>query len=85
MPSSDITVSATYKPLPTYTLTVKRGNGSGDYSEGDTIAIETDPAPADSVFDQWTGDIETVDSPLNGIIFDSGVMRESRLQILYLS
>jgi hypothetical protein len=56
MPDSNITVSATYKELPTYTLTVENGSGGGDYYENDTVTIEADPAPEGKEFDRWSGD-----------------------------
>ncbi len=60
MPASDITITATYKPLPTYTLTVENGSGDGDYLEDATANISADGAPAGQEFDQWTGDISNV-------------------------
>ncbi len=59
MPSEDISLSSSY--LAYYTLRVYFGDGDGDYTEGDTINIEADPAGSGLEFDQWTGDTIYVD------------------------
>ncbi len=58
MPSSDITVTATYKARgdQAYPLTVIDGSGSGDYLPGTIINPVADTPPAGQIFDQWTGD-----------------------------
>lgn len=48
-------------PAPTYALTVEAGTGSGEYEEGEQVAIEADAPAAGQMFDQWTGDITNVD------------------------
>ncbi|MSR64499.1 MAG: DUF5050 domain-containing protein [Verrucomicrobiae bacterium] len=57
MPGSNATVTATYKALPpvTFTLTVNSGSGSGSYTNGQVVAITANAAPAEQVFNQWTG------------------------------
>jgi len=42
--------------VQTYTLTVNSGTGSGDYEEGEVVAIAADTAPSGTVFDKWVGD-----------------------------
>lgn len=60
MPAADVTVTATYKAIEYYTLTVENGSGGGTVTSGDTVQIVAD-APADGmVFDKWVGDVETV-------------------------
>ena len=60
MPAADVTVTATYKAIEYYTLTVENGSGGGTVASGDTVQIVAD-APADGmVFDKWVGDVETV-------------------------
>lgn len=47
----------------TFTLTVNNGYGSGVYHAGDVVDIWAKTFPADSVYDQWTGDIANVAMP----------------------
>jgi len=60
MPGEAITLTATYADIPTYTLTVENGSGSGDYEEGVIVDITAD-VPEGSTFDGWTGDTDYVD------------------------
>ncbi len=62
MPSSDATVTATYKDrdMTEYTLTVNRGTGDGQYLSQTEVSISADAATGDSVFDSWTGDVANV-------------------------
>ena len=55
MPSSNLTVTATYKDLPpsTYALTVSGGSGDGNYQAGANVTITADTAPSGQVFDKW--------------------------------
>ncbi|HEY5141772.1 MAG TPA: hypothetical protein VIJ25_21010, partial [Methylococcales bacterium] len=57
MPSSAITLTATYKiaPVVTYVLIVTNGTGGGSYASGTQVTITAAVAPADKVFDKWTG------------------------------
>ena len=41
--------------IPTYTLTVNNGSGSGNYAAGTVVTITANPAPTGEEFDQWTG------------------------------
>ena len=56
MPSSDITVTATYRQRTAYTLTVNNGTGSGSYSAGDRVFVSANAPPAGQQFAAWTGD-----------------------------
>jgi len=59
---SNITVNVTFKdaPVPTYTLTVNRGTGSGNYPAGTVITITADPAQNGETFNGWTGNVANV-------------------------
>ena len=63
MPAREVTVTATYKPLPiiAYIVTVNSGTGGGSYLPGETVNIAANPAPAGKVFDSWTS--------FDGVIF----------------
>ena len=58
MPATDISVTATY--AWGYPLTVNSGTGDGLYLNGTVVDIEADPAPTNTQFAQWTGDISGV-------------------------
>lgn len=60
MPDSQITVTAIYKDLQTYLLTVNNGSGSGAYLAGKEVDIKANNAEAGKEFDAWTGDIDGV-------------------------
>ncbi len=60
MPNTAYTVTASYRTLPSYTLTVNDGTGDGDYLEGQIVTIEADPAPGGQEFDKWTGDVQFI-------------------------
>lgn len=57
MPLRDVALTATYKALPTYQLTVENGQGSGRYLEGTRVTVEATLPPGNWVFVQWEGDI----------------------------
>ena len=51
-----------------YALTLEGGSGSGEYEQGETVAITADPAPAGMRFDRWnivfgSGQLESDTSP----------------------
>ncbi len=58
MPSSAVSVTATYKDVPAtyYKLTVNSGTGGGDYLAGAVATISASAAPSGKMFDKWTGD-----------------------------
>jgi predicted esterase len=41
-----------------FALNVAGGSGGGQYPEGSVVHVWADPAPAGSVFDRWTGNLE---------------------------
>ena len=58
IPSADVSVTAVYKDIPDekFSLTVTGGTGSGAYKAGDIVNIAAGIAPADQIFDVWTGE-----------------------------
>jgi hypothetical protein len=60
MPASNVTITATYVPIPTYLLTVNNGSGGGPYEEGEVVAISANAAPPGEEFSHWTGDTTVV-------------------------
>ncbi|MCL2100550.1 MAG: hypothetical protein FWH22_02415, partial [Fibromonadales bacterium] len=56
MPAKAVTVTATYKDLPTYAVTVEDGTGGGSFAEGATVTITANEAPEGKEFDKWTTD-----------------------------
>jgi Divergent InlB B-repeat domain len=55
MPAANTTVTATYSPIPTYSLTVVNGSGSGTYAAGAVVNISANAAPDGQVFKNWSG------------------------------
>ena len=55
MPAANTTVSASYAAIPTYSLTVVNGTGSGTYAAGAVVNISANAAPANQQFQSWTG------------------------------
>ena len=71
-PSTTVTMSAaaaaltaTYKDLPLYALTINGGTGDGNYTEGTIVPITADTAPGGQEFDAWTGDTVGVASTID--------------------
>jgi len=58
MPASDTEVTATY--VNAYTLTVNSGTGDGVYEANTVVNIVADAPPANTQFDQWTGDTSNI-------------------------
>ena len=58
IPDSDIQVTATYHNL--YNVTVNSGTGDGIFAPRTEVVITADDAPAGLIFDQWTGNIQTI-------------------------
>ena len=58
MPDSAIEVTATYHDF--YNLTINSGDGDGMFAPRTTVVMNADEAPDGQIFDQWTGNIETI-------------------------
>ena len=75
IPSIPVTVTATYKALPKYALTVNSGTGTGDYTAGTPVAVTASAAPAGQQFAGWTGDVQfltgSTSSPNNTVTMPS--------------
>lgn len=67
LPALNLSLTANYDNLPGWsTLTVNSGTGSGEYQEGQQVAIAATTGLPGTVFDQWTGDtqyLNNVNSP----------------------
>ena len=60
---SDAVITASYRPLQKYVLTVNGGYGSGSYWEGYEVTLIANKIDDDNThytFQQWSGDVETV-------------------------
>ena len=55
MPAANTTVTANYTAVPTYTLTVVNGAGSGNYAAGTVVPITANAPPTGQSFVNWTG------------------------------
>ncbi len=67
MPDSDYDITANYKAIPYFTVTVINGTGSGTYIRNSSPTIMMDPAPEGKKFFQWeilVGDDNDVTEPL---------------------
>ncbi len=69
MPAEDISLTASFDEIPTYTLTLSAdpeegGNvyGEGEYEEGEEVIITANPNEG-WFFVEWTGDIAHADNP----------------------
>jgi hypothetical protein len=64
MPSNDLSLTATYTTnapvIPHYSLTVVSGSGSGNYTNGTTVAIQANAPSLWHTFAGWTGSTATV-------------------------
>ena len=47
--------------VSSYNLTVNSGSGDGTYVDGSVVVITADEAPGEKAFDQWAGDVSSVD------------------------
>jgi len=63
MPGMPMSITATYKPIPTCTLTVNSGSGSGQYEQFTVIPIVAFAAPSGHVFCAWSGDVAGIADP----------------------
>ena len=55
MPAANTAVTANYASIPTYSLTVVNGTGSGTYAAGTIVNIKANTAPSGQTFQNWTG------------------------------
>ena len=62
MPAANTEITATYKLIDTYTLTVNSGSGDGQYEASTVVDILADDPPVGDIFDVWTGDTAYVDN-----------------------
>jgi len=75
MPASEVTVTASFEPIPpdTYKVTVESegtgASGTGYYEENDTVTIKAGTAPAEKYFVNWTS--------ADGITFDDDSSEET--------
>jgi PA14 domain/Divergent InlB B-repeat domain/Fibronectin type III domain len=53
----DVTITATYRPLPTFNATVRYGTGDGSYYAGAQVNITANSPPAGQQFAGWTGNV----------------------------
>ncbi len=62
MPGSNVSVTATYKNIviPTFTLSVNNGSGSGSYEAGEVVTITANTPNICEAFGSWIGDISDV-------------------------
>jgi hypothetical protein len=58
--NKNMNITANFITVPTHSLTVNNGSGTGDYEHGEIISIEADAAPVGYLFEKWTGDVATV-------------------------
>ena len=54
------TITATYAPVATYTLTVSNGSGSGSYPAGSVVTVTANAPASGSQFAGWTGATATL-------------------------
>ena len=59
--SRDVTITAIYSALPSFTVTVTSGTGDGSYFAGDTVQIGADAASSEQ-FTGWTGNVAFSDA-----------------------
>ncbi|MBL9039763.1 MAG: fibronectin type III domain-containing protein [Archangium sp.] len=62
MPAAAATVTATYKNVPTYVLTVVRGSGGGAYPASAGVTVVANTPDAGQLFDRWTATAGTLAS-----------------------
>ena len=57
----DVTITAIYSALPSFTVTVTSGTGDGSYIAGDTVQVGADAAGSEQ-FTGWTGNVAFSDA-----------------------
>ncbi len=60
MPASNVTITATYVPIPTYLLTVNNGSGGDNYEEGQVVPVSANAAPPGEEFSHWAGETAAI-------------------------
>lgn len=63
IPLRTITLEAEYRALPTFSLLVSGGSGSGRYPAGTAVAIQAEPPVEGLGFTRWTGDTLYLQAP----------------------
>jgi len=76
MPSTATIVTAIYRDIQKYNLTVNNGDGSGTYLSGASFYIKADVAPEGKLFDKWVIEsgsptISNVNSPFTTLTMSS--------------
>ena len=66
-----VAVTATYKDIPKFKLSVGSGSGDGSYEAGEEVTITADEAPEGQVFDKWVGNVADVNSESTTLIMPS--------------
>jgi len=56
MPAANVTITATYVPVPTYLLTVNNGSGGGNYEEDQVVPVSANAALPGEEFSHWAGE-----------------------------
>jgi len=54
MPANGVTIEAVFEAVPTFTVAVNSGTGSGYYAAGAVVAITANSAASGQIFDKWT-------------------------------
>lgn len=83
MPSFAVGIHAQYQPLASYTLTVLNGSGSGTYFEGVPIPVAADPAPNDTRFIRWRGEVPILDDMWSASTLARLAGQDAEVQALY--
>lgn len=66
-----------------YLLVVAGGTGDGYYGAGSTVSVAADPAPANYVFDRWTGDTGSLASVTASTTTFTMPAKDARLDATY--
>lgn len=86
MGSSDREITANYKLIPYFTLTVVNGTGSGTYIRNSSPTIMMDPAPEGYKFLQWEvleGDDNDVYQPLASTTYIRNLTHDVKVKATY--
>jgi len=86
MGTSDREITANYKPIPYFTVTVINGSGSGTYIRNSSPTIIMDPAPEGMKFLQWEiieGDENDVYQPLASTTYIRNLIHNVTVKATY--